>query len=584
MKTEKHGGMRFLGKIMKKNDKNPTESKTKEPRIKSLRQRTVLTLLLILLPFSLASIILSLNTIRNMSSTLDTTITAALDSYTTQLAGKMGTTDYILLDTSTNNADFLDYMHGSADWHQDLSRHKLIQDMSNAVQLSSCADGMFLYHESRDELNRSSRRKLAADRSYDDLKDEEIRELLADPSMCDGKWHVAQSGSLRVLFHVLRGTEYQLGAYINCGDVLTSVQKSMGYKEAETSVGESPAECGMGRLVFRSRIPYTNSFLTYSVRRIDLYGPVLIWAFLSVVLFFLSLFLIPILTFFFMKHVDRPLKELRLAFHELEQGNREYRITDMASTSEFSYAESSFNTMAGNLTALQEQVLEDEKKQHELITHNLQLQLNNLQLQIRPHFLQNTMNLLYTLIQNGQTENAQRLVLYLSRYFRYMFRYGKDLELFDKEVEMVREYLEISALHYENMFTVSYQLDPLLSFMRVPPLLIHNFVENIIQHALIPGKTIHIILYGEYDDENRQAVLMISDDGNGIHSDYADRINENRFDDLPEGKHIGIRNSINRLKHYYGEEASVNVETADGEGTTFTIRIPCDLTDVEEME
>ena len=149
---------------------------------------------------------------------------------------------------------------------------------------------------------------------------------------------------------------------------------------------------------------------------------------------------------------------------------------------------------------------------------------------------------------------------------------------------MVREYLEISALHYENMFTVSYQLDPLLSFMRVPPLLIHNFVENIIQHALIPGKTIHIILYGEYDDENRQAVLMISDDGNGIHSDYADRINENRFDDLPEGKHIGIRNSINRLKHYYGEEASVNVETADGEGTTFTIRIPCDLTDVEEME
>ena len=149
---------------------------------------------------------------------------------------------------------------------------------------------------------------------------------------------------------------------------------------------------------------------------------------------------------------------------------------------------------------------------------------------------------------------------------------------------MVQEYLEISELHYQNAFTVSYQIDPILSFMRIPPLLLHNFVENIIQHALIPGKTIHIILYGEYDDEQKMAVLQVSDDGNGISEEYADMINRNDFSSLPAGKHIGVRNSINRLHYYYGDQAGVTVDSAEGEGTTFTIRIPCNLTEDDEED
>ena len=93
---------------------------------------------------------------------------------------------------------------------------------------------------------------------------------------------------------------------------------------------------------------------------------------------------------------------------------------------------------------------------------------------------------------------------------------------------------------------------------------------------------IHIILYGEYDDEQRLALLQISDDGNGIEQAFADRINENRFADIPEGRHIGIRNSIDRLRYYYGEGASVSVDTGEGAGTTFSIRIPCNLTEAED--
>ena len=188
------------------------------------------------------------------------------------------------------------------------------------------------------------------------------------------------------------------------------------------------------------------------------------------------------------------------------------------------------------------------------------------------------MNLLFTLIQNHQEEKAKRLVLYLSKYFRYMFRYNHDLELFDKELDLIKEYLEIASFRNENAFSFSYQIDPLLSFLRLPPLLLHNFVENIIKHALIPDQTIHIIIYGEYDDDAKMAVIQISDDGRGIQEDFADRINRNDFDDLPPGQHIGIRNSIRRLNHYY-TGASLKAESSEVGGTIITIKIPCNFSD-----
>ena len=551
----------------------------KEKKTRSLRSRTILVLCLFLLPFSIVSIILSLNTLNNLSNTLDTTISAALESYVSQLSGKTSTTDYLLLDTSTNNTVFHQYMNSGED-RRFQTRYLLMQNMNNAIKMSSCADAMFLLHEKWDELVVASRLRVAVDNTRAYLEESEIRSVMEDPSVCDGRWHIVEVGSSVNLFHIIEGTNYRLGAYIDCDDLLAEVCAGLNYPDAQAFLTEENVFAEKNQVLYQAGISHSKVNLVYRADRNTLYGSALVWAYLSIGLFILSVLLIPVFTILFMKHIDRPMKKLRTAFHELETGNQGYRITEKENTTEFVSAENSFNTMADNLETLQRQVLEDEKQQHELETRNLQLQLNNLQLQIRPHFLQNTMNLLFTLIHNQQSENAQRLVLYLSRYFRYMFRYGRDLELLDREMDMVKEYLEISELHYKDAFTVSYQLDPFLSFLRVPPLLIHNFVENIIQHALSPGKTIHIIIYGEYDDEKMQALLQISDDGNGIGEEYADRINRNDFEGLPDGKHIGIRNSINRLKYYYGEEASVAVETAVEGGTTFSIRIPCDLTDI----
>ena len=554
--------------------------KTSENRKKpfSLRRQVLLFLCLFLLPFSILSAVLSVNTMRNLQEQYERQTSVTLDSYASQIEHRIDTADYLLLNLFGNNDLLLSFERNTGDWHHTLYRKKLDSDMNDALILSGSADGIFLLLNSSEELLHSSYRQYHRS-SMTPLSDEALLTLIKDPQYNDSKWHLAQADGNHYLLHVLRDSASRYGAYINCDSFLNSLGLQEDPVAAVLSVSDHVPAQERGQLIVSSPIAHTPAYFVSDARTSSVYGSVLPWVAVSILLIVFAVLMIPLFLLVYYRKINRPLQTLRSAFHELEGGNEDYRITEQASSEEFYETNLSFNSMASNLSALQKQVMEEEQRRHELAEHNLNLQLDNLQLQIRPHFLQNTMNLLFTLIHNGQSENAERLVLYLSKYFRYMFRHGHDLELFSKEIEMVREYLEISALHYENAFTVSYQIDPILSFMRIPPLLLHNFVENIIQHALIPGRTIHIILYGEYDEEQKMAVLQVSDDGNGISEEYADMINRNDFSSLPAGKHIGVRNSINRLHYYYGDQAGVTVDSAEGEGTTFTIRIPCNLTE-----
>ncbi len=285
--------------------------------------------------------------------------------------------------------------------------------------------------------------------------------------------------------------------------------------------------------------------------------------------------IIPLLYMLFKHEIAHPLQVLNYAHTELKSGNEDYRITSQASSTEFSYAYDSFNDMAYTLKKLRIENL------NKALAYN-QLQLDNLRLQIRPHFLQNTMNLLYALTQTSQLTQASELILYLSDYFRYMFRSDKDLEHFEKELNLIKKYLCVSQISYPDEFTISYQIDPVLSLLRIPPFLFHNFIENIIQHTLTKGHTIHIVFFGEYEDGT--ATFQISDDGPGMEPDQVEQINSQNFSHLSKGTHVGIRNSVNRLHFYYGEKASLHIDSELEKGTTITITIPCNLEEEDYYE
>lgn len=529
---------------------------------KSLVTMTIVILIIMILPLNIISIFIMNSILSNTRSSLISSITLNLETYISELENQMKEADQTLY-TISNSEHFLEYAKNatspSHDWGFAIHRYNVYREMQEAISISSCADAAYFYIPSIGDFL-----FIEMDTS-DAFTAQLVTEHLESTSFKDVGWHLYTIKEDTCLIHNISMQGIQYGVVIDCEKNLPQFdydQYELIFSLKEPQVGHDYISCSASS----SKADF---LLTFCWPQSELSGNIEHWKYFSFFVVFMCILVIPVLYYCFKTYVSAPLDVLNHAHHQLQIGNESYRISAIPNSQEFEKAYDGFNKMSENL-----QELRLEKINHELAYK--QMQLNNLQLQIRPHFLLNMMNLLFTLIQNHETEHAQDMVLYLSSYFRYMFRNGKDLNLFSKELDLIRNYLKVSA--YQQLggaFTVSYQIDPIIELLRIPPLLIHNFVENIIHHALMPDREVHIVIFGEY--ENHMVTLQISDDGRGMSEEDVEMINHCSFPEKDSGKHVGMRNSITRLQYYWNGQAKISVESYPNMGTTFSIYIPCDL-------
>lgn len=135
----------------------------------------------------------------------------------------------------------------------------------------------------------------------------------------------------------------------------------------------------------------------------------------------------------------------------------------------------------------------------------------------------------------------------------------------------------MASVRYSGRVEAEYDFTPEMNVVRMPPLLIHNFVENAVKYGIKQKQTLHIKVQGWYQDGT--VTFRISDDGKGMDREILEQ-NQKMFrqeiDMEDKNSHLGLYNSMKRLKYFYGEEAEIEVESEKGKGTCFTIRFPYD--------
>ena len=115
---------------------------------------------------------------------------------------------------------------------------------------------------------------------------------------------------------------------------------------------------------------------------------------------------------------------------------------------------------------------------------NLQLELEFLRAQINPHFLFNTLNSVYSLVED-KDQTAAALVLSLSNMMRYALHDAAATEVeVTQELDFIREYLDIQQIRHSRRLAIEVQLAPALSGQRIPPLLLVTFLENAVKHGV----------------------------------------------------------------------------------------------------
>ena len=161
----------------------------------------------------------------------------------------------------------------------------------------------------------------------------------------------------------------------------------MQYKQASFSYAADAAE-PPDKDVIAISLPLKKgkAFLNGSLSRSEILGGISVFYMVLRAGTFIALLLIPVLYLVISNLLLNPLRLVNQAHKRLQEGDLDYRIQEKANSIEYSYSFLSFNQMADQITTLKIENYEKELDRQKM-------ELKNLQLQIHPHFLLNTFNL-----------------------------------------------------------------------------------------------------------------------------------------------------------------------------------------------
>jgi len=188
-----------------------------------------------------------------------------------------------------------------------------------------------------------------------------------------------------------------------------------------------------------------------------------------------------------------------------------------------------------------------------------QAQLENLRLQLQPHFLFNTLNAISSVMYED-VGKADRMLSQVSDFMRLVLASGGVEEIpLEEELHMERMYVDIMKTRLERNLALEVTVaddarDASLPFMLLQPLL-----ENSIRHGMGSART-SIELHIDVVRQNGSTVIRIMDNGLGI--------------DPLAARGIGLSNVTARLQYMYGSQASFAIGAREGGGTVATVSLP----------
>jgi two-component system sensor histidine kinase YesM len=226
-----------------------------------------------------------------------------------------------------------------------------------------------------------------------------------------------------------------------------------------------------------------------------------------------------------------------------------------------------FNSFVSQINQLKIDVYEEQ-------INKQKAELQYLQMQIKPHFYLNALNTIYSMAQMKDYQLIQKMAKYLSDYLRYMMKDHFHLVPFEDELTHIKNYLQILIIRSGEKLICHIDADQALMRCRIPPLILHTFIENIAKHALSMYEPVTVFIKAELvaQEHGKFACITIEDSGKGFTAEALNKINSDQAPN--DGESIGIWNVKQRLKLIYGNHANITVSNREKSGARIEIRLP----------
>ncbi len=190
-------------------------------------------------------------------------------------------------------------------------------------------------------------------------------------------------------------------------------------------------------------------------------------------------------------------------------------------------------------------------------------QLRALRYQVNPHFLFNTLNSLSSLIMSRREEEAERMILSLSNFFRSTLAVDptSDVSLAE-EIRFQMLYLDIEKARFPSRLKVETDIPEPLLTARLPALLLQPIIENAIKYGVARAKQAITLTIRAREEEGR---LVVTVENDGV------TVDQSRID---HGTGVGLANVCERLSARFGKAAQCRHGLIETGGFRVSLTMP----------
>lgn len=261
-------------------------------------------------------------------------------------------------------------------------------------------------------------------------------------------------------------------------------------------------------------------------------------------------------SFLLYRNVQIPIGKMIQSVQQVKRGDLSARIAYSAKN-EFDFLIQRFNEMAEQIQVLVEDVYAEKIRSREAT-------LKQLQSQIHPHFLYNS---LFFIINSAEMEDKESVVAMsqnLAEFYRYTTRVEKQSVRLQDELDLVGHYLTIQNLRIHRLkYEISVPEEMLGEW--VPRLILQPLVENAIVHGIErSAEGDRITITGEQlDGWNR---LIVEDNGGGLDEAGLDKLLKQLEAPMSDEIGCGTWNVHHRLYYQFGEGSGLTFERVNDGG------------------
>jgi two-component system sensor histidine kinase YesM len=278
---------------------------------------------------------------------------------------------------------------------------------------------------------------------------------------------------------------------------------------------------------------------------------------ISFILFFLLLTYV-------LRTITRPLVHLGNVASTVQGGNLEVR-SNIRNKDEIGKLSNSFDQMLDRINEMIKEITETQVRKREAEFAMLQAQIN-------PHFLFNVLNSIrMKVMRKGDYESAE-MISSLSKLLRMTIDKDKGMIMFQEEVEIVKDFVNLMNMRQKEKVQLEIYIDPAANYEVIPRFILQPIIENSMIHGL--NQSAGKILIEAYIIRN-DFVIMIEDNGQGLDEAALRklRLNLTIKTDPVDTEHnkgfssLGISNVYERMQMTFGDAFNMEVNSIEGEGT-----------------